>query len=223
MTLIALPRARALAPNPVFADACAALQRVVFDEQPSSWEAAPAVAAVHAGNRVWRALGGHTRPDHYAARLARSLGLLLQALDAPHWTVLPLHPRAGWCTRRGGRAVHPALARARVAVALRPGFRGALQFDAEGARVAVPLWFWSSRCGVVAGELQACAGSLPLTATLCAHGNVHLQVYEPGLLQRLDGLAADCGMAPIEGFVCRELFGRANRPGTGIAGRGLVV
>lgn len=239
MTLRFLPRAQALSQNPAFAAAFCALQRAVFDEQPRLWEGEvpQQVPPDHVGNRVWRAVGRSTRTDHYAARLARALGLLLPALGAAWWSVLPLHRHARWAGADEAAPAYPPLARARAGLlqaepgrpAMGSRFAGALQFDAASATQAVPLWFWVSRCGALPGEAYAAADELPLLASLCQYGNLHLSVYDRGLLRRLDRVAAGCGFAPIDGLVCRELFGHPRRPGiasvkaVGIAGRGLRV
>ena len=218
MTLRLVPRAQALAEHPAFGALLLQLQRVVHDEQPELWETMPAPPALprHAGNRVWRvdnAIGGPARIDRYVRRLARGLARLLPALGAGHWLVLPLQRRAWWAGATDERGAYPALARARSALPRLPRrFAGGLRFGADSAEAAVRLWFWSRRRAAPAGDAWATAGTLPLMVSLCQYGNLHLEVYDAGLLRRLDEVAAACGLAPTPGSRCDDRFARRRQP-----------
>jgi hypothetical protein len=154
-----------------------------------------------------------------ASRLASAASPASGCGDVGRWQLLPLtRGQAGDGGDDTGR-VHPPLRRARQrlqALGLPAGFAGALQFDAADLPELMPLWFWTARCRAAACGPYAGAPDLPLMASLCQYGFLHLEVYDTALLQRLDTLGPRCGWRLVQG-PCPEAYAQ----GPAVTGRRL--
>lgn len=218
-------RAAFLQEQPLAAALGLPLQRAVFSERPAAWDAdsSPHTAApAFAAQRTLTLADPGARVDLFVRRLARAFNALALALEQPATGLWPLSRSEAWAQALQSRH-HAPLVRARAALAplaLGPRFSGALWFRAEAAPDAVRLWFWAERLGVFAGGLVAVwempGGALMLR--LCAHGNLHAEVYGAPALDALDALAPGCGWVVVQG-TCTSAW----QAGTAIAGRRLRV
>jgi hypothetical protein len=218
-------RAAFLQAQPLTAALVLPLQRVLFSEWPASWDPvadAPSATPDFAAPRTLALADPGARVDHLVRRLARAYTALALALEQPAMALLPMSRRGAWLPTLNARH-HAPLVRARAALeplALGPRFNGALWFRAEAVPDALRLWFWAERTGVIPGGLVS-VWTLPggaLRMQLCAHGNLHVDVYGAAALEALDAWAPACGWMAVQGH-CVSAW----QQGTAIAGRGLRV
>jgi hypothetical protein len=218
-----LPRARFLQETPAFARLLRQLQCVTYEEWPEFID--PAQAGMPdplpwAGSLVLALAQPPGHLGHFQRRLSGALTRLSQALEQHTLACLPVACGASWHGSVGAHP-HPPLQRARqqaVAHQMPDGFDGAWAVAPHELPALMPLWFWSERCNAVQGGLAFTWGLEAVFGQICAHGNLHLDVYDKPLLQRLRNVAPACGWAPVAG-TCVEIFGRGGR----IAGRSLKV
>lgn len=205
------------------------LQRALFSEWPAHCDPdldAGTPTPAFSANRVLALADPSGRVDVFVRRLARAHTALALAMEQQATALWPLSRRDAWKPSLNRRH-HAPLVRARAALdplALGARFNGALWFRCEAAAEMVRLWFWAERTGVLSsGGLVSVwplsGGALQLR--MCAHGNLHVEVYGAGALDALDALAPACGWVPVKGH-CFSAWQSASA-GTAIAGRELQV
>ena len=218
-------RAAFLQAEPLMAAVVLPLQRAVFSESRSHWDADPGALAAppaFAGTRNLALAEPGTRVDHFVRLLGRAYTALALAMEQPATALWPLSRRQAWTVALQSRH-HAPLVRARAVVAplaLAPRFSGALWFRAEADAELLRLWFWAERMGVFAGGLVAVwqqpGGALLLR--LCAHGSLHVDAYGVATLQALDAAAPACGWQPVQG-ACVSAW----QHGSAVPGQRLLV
>ena len=224
MTVKRMTRAAVWARAPAFTAVLHDLQRVCYSDWPALWDAPDAgpMPRFAGPPLVLAPATASARIDRYATQLARATARWMTAMGWPTLHALGLSPRSAWQGRTDAqRPPYPALARALArlpAPGLPARFRGALVFSAAGCAQALPLCFWAARCGTLGDGPLLGAADQPWVASLCQHGNLHVEVYDAGLRERLLHTATASGWAPVQG-ACARSFGRAQ---AGIPGRNLL-
>jgi hypothetical protein len=218
-----VPRAQSLQESPAFARVLRQAQQVQFEDWPEFIDpATPGMPDTPpwAGSLVLGVAAPPGHVGHFHRRLAAALAMLSQSLHQDTLRCVPLARGASWYGSSDAPA-HAPLQRARrraVSWQLPDGFDGALVLSPLEVPAVMPLWFWSERCGGVQGGIAFTWGHAPVFGQLCAHGNLHLDVYDTTLLQGLTTAAPACGWVVVHG-ACVEPYGRGGR----ITGRRLQV
>ncbi|HSU18041.1 hypothetical protein [Longimicrobium sp.] len=216
-----MPRDECLRANPYLAHEVVGWQRThAPDEDREAWiaEVCDAVEPDPA-LRVAESFVIH-HPTHRIDEAAEEMGPALGQMLAPFGdaALTFLHaPKSGrWPTRRRSPPILAMSAEEFREMGAGKSFDGGIRIDASAAAAVFAPLMWTVRMDIGYGPVFIAPGRAPFVASLCQHGNLHVNVYDAAAVGPLRDAARDAGFVEWTDGTCRERTGEGAIPGRGL-------